>query len=343
MRFDFSELCDLLGQPIDSASVLSMADRIGAKKPTPTTDANPDGYMAHKATGLEISWGHEVLLPDHYPPRRAGRQYVSWVNAIWFDPATVDHLPFNLPPAALAGALVEAVPERVVDDQPDSSTATLVSRPDLALTLPGTAQRWLLHGMQMRRYAVLSRNAAGNAPAGWVAHPQWPAAQMDRATGFFLYWCILNGYAGTRHGGPDDAQVDALRQRRASIMDYAYATCFEGELWSWDVCDALHDFSATYLNAFCHRNSAHPRFGKADRCHPDDDLVALLTLLAGKDVLDAEDEWALFDRFALVLDARWQDYQLTGLQTEVSRRRAMQLTALYRRMLEQVTAGRAPA
>lgn len=123
-----------------------------------------------------------------------------------------------------------------------------------------------------------------------------------------------------------------------SVVDYIRENCFEGELWSWDIREPVRHFSYIYFRALCNRNSAHPGIGRPDRCHPNDDLSAVMDYLSKCGGPNVDDEWQLFHQFSEMLDARWNDYLLTGLQTEVSRRRAVQLTAMYRKMVDNLSA-----
>ncbi|AWH18582.1 hypothetical protein C1922_15365 [Stenotrophomonas sp. ZAC14D2_NAIMI4_7] len=344
MRFLFSDLCNLLGQRIDSAPVLALSERIGAEAPRPTSFSfsNSEGCMSHDATGLEIGWTHEILAPQHYPPRKSGRHFICWVYAVWFDPAFVDGLPFNLRPSASPEDLLSAVPERIDEDTPKYCTARLMDQPQLTLTVPRAPGPWRLELIQMQRYATLSRDSTGNSRPGWHYDAKRPVERADLASGFFLAWCIFRNLVGARHHDHQRSLLDDLRHRRMSIMDYAYATCFAGELWSWDVDEKVRDFAFDYFKALCHRNSAHPRLGRADRCHPDDDLDAVVIFLSDHGGLGTQDQWSLFERFSLLLDARWTDYHMTGLETEVSRRTAMQLTILYRSVADQLRSIPAP-
>ncbi|MBH1657943.1 hypothetical protein I5V54_21610 [Stenotrophomonas maltophilia] len=339
MRYLFSELCNLLGQRIDSDPVLSIAERIGAKEPKPTSFAysNSVGGMSHRPTGLEISWSHEVLAPEYYPPRKSGRHFVCWVDSIWFDPATVDNLPLQLSPTSLAEDLVEAAPQLIVEDMPKRTAAMLTTRPDCVLALPSTPRRWQIKLAQMHRYSLPSYAAAGNDRPGQNSNSdRWE--YWDQATAFFLYWCILRGFASERHTSDHGAEIQNLHQQRMSVMDYIRANCFEGELWSWDIREPVRHFTYIYFHALCNRNSAHPGIGRPDRCHPNDDLSAVVNHLSKCGVPNVDDEWRLFRHFSTMLDARWKDYLLTGLQTEVSRRQTVQLTAMYRKMVDNLSA-----
>lgn len=339
MRFLFSELCNLLGQRIDSDPVLSIAERIGAQTPKPTSFAysNSLGEMSHRPTGLEISWSHEILAPAYYPPRKSGRHFVCWVDSIWFDPSTVDNLPLQLSPTSLAEDLVEAAPQLIVEDMPKRTAAMLTSRPDCMLVLPSTPRRWQIKLAQMHRYSLPSHAAIGNDhPEKNDNSDRWK--HWDQATAFFLYWCILRGFASERHTRDHGAEIQDLHDHRISAMDYFRANCSEGELWSWDIRESVRDFTHVYFHSLCNRNSAHPKIGRPDRCHPNDDLSAVMDYLSKCCVPNVDDEWQLFHQFSEMLDARWNDYLLTGLQTEVSRRRAVQLTAMYRKMVDNLSA-----
>lgn len=335
MRFHFSELCDLLGQRIDCESVLWIAERIGAKQPKPTSFSysNSFGGMCHKPSGLAIEWSHEILAPGYYPPRKIGRRYVCWVHSIWFDPGSVDALPFDLLPDAHPEDLVEAAAQYINDDFPLWTAARLPRRPDITVMIPRKPGRWHIRLLQMQRYAMLSRDTKGNFQPVPIGRVEQPPERLDLATGFFVAWCALRGFLGERHTHDGAAMIDALQERQLSTMEYLYATCPEGELWSWDVCELLQNFTFCYFKGLCNRNSAYPHIGKLDRCHPDDDLEALLNYLSKMDKPDIGNEWMLFDRFSLLLDARWQDYLLTGLETKINAVQADRLSKLYEKML----------
>lgn len=293
--------------------------------------------MRHDATGLEIAWTHEILTPQCYPPRKSGRHYVCWIDTIWFDPATVDSLPLGLPFTALADDLVQLDSQTLAEDLPERTAISLTSHPGCILVLPSTPRRWQVKLAQMHRYSMPGHDAVGNDCRERDGNSsRWKHA--DQAAAFFLHWCILRGFASERHTGDHAEDLQDLRQHRLSLTEYMHASCFEGELWSWDIREAVRDFAYTYFHALCNRNSAHPRVGKSNRCHPNDDLNAVVDHLSKCGVPNANDEWRLFHHFARMLDARWQDYLLTGLQTEVSRRRAVQLTAIYRKMVDNLSA-----
>lgn len=341
MRFQFNELSDLLGQRIDHESVLDLAQRLGAKPPKPSTDSNDTGYLTHKASKLEVAWSHRVCLPDLYPPRKQGRLYVCYVTTIWFDPAMVDGLPEGLSPGADADAIVRTFGA----EKHTSFVGTTLDIPlnatgarSLSVDLDDAGQRidegrrWIMRLDEHNCYAY--PRSVSHAFPPW--RPEWPLEQADLATGFFLAWCIERGHIGERHLREHAELVEAVRARRMTGREFFYRTAYEGEFWSWDVSKALQRFCHTYFCCLCHRNSTHPLLGRADRCGPDDDLIALFGPHFPHGGGETADDWRNYDRFALLLDARYEDWKLTDLESDIDTDMKRHVKLIYLRQQKQM-------
>ena len=341
MQFQFDELRALLGRRIDHESVLALARRLGAKPPKPSTDSNETGYLTHKESQLEIAWSHRVLLPETYPARKEERQYVCHVTSIWFDPARVDGLPEPLSPTADVDAIVQGLGGRrrsnfigsMLDIPLDEHCRLTIHLDDDGSTIDGE-RRWILQLEEYRRYAC-SRSVSHAFPP-W--RPEWPLEQADLATGFFIAWCIDRGHIGERHLREHAELLEAVRARRMTGREFFYRTAYCGEFWSWDVSGALQDFCATYFACLCHRNSTQPLLGRADRCGPDDDLIALFGPHFPHGGGETADDWNNYARFALLLDARHEDWQLTQLETNIDPGRQRQVKLIYLRRQKEMAA-----
>jgi hypothetical protein len=111
--------------------------------------------------------------------------------------------------------------------------------------------------------------------------------------------------------------VKAVKARTLTGREFLYRIAYCNEFWSWDISPNIHDFAHAYIHCLCHRNSTQPLLGRADRCGPEDDFMAVFNPFFENGGLDAADDWANYDRFACLLDARLHDYKATRLETDI--------------------------
>ena len=326
MTIRFSDLQALLGQRIDSPVVQAFAAAQGVKLPLKsTTDGNSSNAFTLKKLGIEVAWSHDILLPAFFPPQKQNRKYVAYVNHIWMDldvldavPAAVRDLAVQLhalaQPGGLAWPAESPLPVRVYKGFGDGIRLALADH---------------------ERYGWLRSEVHPHAYSPW--DPLWPPEQADLAMGMLMAWAILRGDVGQRHQDAHPEWVAAVRERRMTGREFLYQAAHCNEVWSWDFAPQLHHFLRRYIRCGCHRNSTLPLLGRADRCGLDDDFSAVFDALLPHRCLQAADDWANFDRFACLLDARWRDFELTGLETKLDKAQAAELKPVY------VAAGQAMA
>ena len=345
MELNFEELACLIGQRIDSPGVLNFAASLNVKPPKPTTDGDWSAAFVHKASSLEVSWSHRVHHPDFYPPRKENRRWVSYVTSIWFKPARLHGLPGGITGRSAIAEIVAlfgdvARPQARGDVGVEEIVIPLQKQLGMHLVLPVedgclTDENWILSFDEYRCHAS-SRSTNTLAFAPWRL--EWPAEQADLPTGFFLAWCIAKGAVGERHLAQHPDLVAAVKERRMTGREFFYKTAFAGEFWSWDVSPELQEFTRRYFACLCNRNSTKPLLGRADRCGPDDDFMAVFGPHFPAGGLQAADDWVNQERFALLLEARLEDFRLTGLKTDIPSELSATVKVLYMRYQKQMAA-----
>jgi hypothetical protein len=334
-RLPFAELVAIMGARTDSPAVLAFAEKCGAKTPLkPTTDGNSTQYFTVKKPAIDLAWTHVLRTPTTYPPQKENRHYVSYLHTIWFNLADITGLPTGIEPnmswasaTALPGAEVQtnALDQKWVryplPNTPlktalnlhyDEDTGAVGARADLAVC-------------GAHHFSHLRSSVVSHAFTPW--HPSWPKEQADLPIGMVMAWAILRGEAGERLTRDHATQVEAVRARRMTGREFLYACAQHNEVWSTDFSPRLNHFLYPYILCLCHRNSAP--FGRKERCNPDDDFVGLFGPLLPEGALLAADDWANYDRFARLLDARFRDWEITKLETDLSAEQEKQLKPLY--------------
>jgi hypothetical protein len=329
-RMKFSHLASAIGQRIDDKAVESLVTSVAGKVPL---KGKKDGFFSAKKQNLEIGWSSEILSPAYYPSKKEGNKAIYYVDTIWFEPGRVDGLPHGLtissPPSAYAKIPnVSARKNRMGDTVyrwPVGDRATL------CVTIDENGEidkRWLLQVTSYTRYDFIRSSVHSHAFSPW--NPAWPKEQSDLPLGMFMAWCIDRGHIGERHRKDNAKLVDAVRSRTITGREFLYQVAYHNEVWSWDFSTEIDSFVHTYLNCLCHRNSSSPLLGKADRCGVNDDFMAIFdSHLPGRG-LNAADDWTNYDRFALFIDARLADYQLTDLETDLEPSAKTKVTAIYK-------------
>ena len=316
----FNELFNLLGRRSDSPEVIGFAEANGVKLPLKhTTDSNQSQYFELKAYGVEVSWKHDVLNADFYPPKKENKKYVSYITSIWFNKQKIEELPYGL---TSHDSFEEAVLK--LKDLPHQVQVlkfgtrlvfSLPSNADIRITFFNDDKRGTIELKTSDRYDWLKSEVRAHAFSPW--DNRWPNEQADLPNGMFMAWCIQRGWVGQRHIEQHPQLVEAVKQRHMTGREFLYQTAFNNEFWSHDLAPELERFAFSYLNCMCHRNSSQPLLGRVDRCGVDDDFMAVFDPLFTGRGLQAADDWTNYDRFALFLDARWYDYQQTALETDV--------------------------
>lgn len=316
----FNQLFNLIGYRTDSPEVTRFAEANGVKLPLKhTTDSNNSQYFELKAYGVEVSWGHNVLHTDFYPPKKENKKYVSYISSIWFNKQKTEELPHGLTADDSfddAVLKLKDVPhEVIVREHGTKLVFTLPNNADARITFFNDDKRGTIELKTCNRYDWLKSEVRAHAFSPWDS--RWPNEQADLPSGMFMAWCIQRGWVGQRHLAQHPHLVEAVKQREMTGRDFLYQTAFCNEFWSHDLAPELERFAFSYLNCMCNRNSSQPLLGRVDRCGVDDDFMAVFDPLFTGRGLQAADDWTNYDRFASFLDARWYDYQKTALDTAV--------------------------
>ncbi len=315
----FNELIDLMGRRSDSSEVAQFATENGIKLPLKSTSNSYDSKEFFlKKLDLEVRWSHEVMLEGFFPPQKENKKYVSYICGIWFDHKKIAQLPSNW----LATDTFEQMKvklqhlsfETVLSEEPDWFTFALPSHPNCKISvLEGRRSVILLK--ESYRYKWLKSDTRSSVFCPWKKH--WPKEQADLPTGMFMAWCIQNEWVGKRHLDKNLELVRAVQRCQLTGREFLYLTAYRSEFWSHDIAPKVARFAYIYMYSKCLRNSSQPLLGKEGRCTVNEDFMAVFDPLFSAGGLQAADVWENYNRFALFLDARWYDYQKTGLQTDV--------------------------
>ena len=260
-----------------------------------------------------------MLHPDFYPPQKENRKYVGYVTCVWFNWQKIEGLPLNLlAQDSIGDALLKlkGVPHEVIERKNGSRLDfSLPGHPELCISIFSNDERGTIELKTSDRYDWLKSEVRAHAFSPWDS--SWPNEQADLPIGMFMAWCIQRGWVGQRHIEHNSNLVEAVKQHQMTGREFLYLTAFCNEFWGHDISPEIDRFAFSYLHCLCHRNSSQPLLGKADRCGVNDDFMAVFNPLFKDRGLQAADDWANYERFALFLDARWFDYQKTELNTDV--------------------------
>ena len=332
---ELAKLIAAVGQRKDSPEVEALVIQFGGKVPL---SSKKEGYVSAKKDDVELAWHWEVLAPGFYPPKKEGRKEISYVTSIWFSPSDVElsGLPEAL--ASISSRMTQSewatLPSVAVSRNRIGDTSYRLPVSDLATLLVSfdedgnMGRRWTINVRDNDRYAFVRSPARSHAFSPW--NPSWPDDQADLPMGMFMAWCIDRGRIGVRHLKEHAELVKAVRERKMTGREFLYRAAYCGEVWSWDVSEATEAFAHNYLHCLCNRNSSTPLLGREDRCGIDDDFMAVFTPHFKGRGLDAGDTWENYERFVLFLDARYRDFEMTCLKTDLKPELLLQVKALYR-------------
>jgi hypothetical protein len=348
LNFVFSELLCVIGCRIDAPTVFNLAEKCKAKLPLkPSTDSDDSKYFTHKSPYLEIAYSHNVRTRATYPPQKENRKYVCYVTDIRFRLDQISGLPEGINPTAALHAIAY-LPGAVVHTHRNGNY--WITLPVEGSAMPAQLRVWRDHEtgqldvdahiklINHDHLHYLRSESISHAFAPW--HTRWPLEQTDLPMGMLMAWAIQRDLVGERHQNEHPDRLAAVHNRQMTGREFLYACAYANEVWSWDFSPRLHRFVHTYVHCLCHRNSA--KFGRADRCGPEDDFIGVFGSHFANGGLDAADDWANFDRFARVLDARYRDWEITDLSTEISSEQAAQIAPIYSALAADLTALSAP-
>jgi hypothetical protein len=333
---ELAKIIAAVGQRKEASDVEELVAQLGGKIPLPS---KREGYFSAKKYDVVLAWHWEILAPEFYPPKKEGRKDISYVTSLWFPSTGVDltGLPAifaNISPqmaqsdwAALPGITVRHTRIGTTRyELPVSDLATL----DVSFDEDGTMEpHWTISVRDHNRHAYVRSSARSHAFSPW--NPSWPDDQADLPMGMFMAWCIDRDKIGKRHLENHAQLVQAVRERKMTGREFLYRVAYCDEVWSWDFSEAAQDFAHNYLHCLCNRNSSTPLLGRADRCGVDDDFMAVFTPHFKGRGLDAGDTWENYERFALFLDARYRDFELTQLETDLDPKLLKEVKSVYRK------------
>ena len=325
-----------IGQRKESPAVEALVIQLGGKVPLPS---KREGYFTAKKHHVGLAWNTEVLTPAFYPPKKEGRKEISYVTTIWFPSEGVS---FEGLPAQFLAISARTTAEEwaafpgvsVVRNAFLGHTTYQIpagQHAELLVTFneDGKAEKsWTLAIREHSRYAFVRSSARSHAFSPW--DPAWPDEQADLPMGMFMAWCIDRNRIGARHLNDHAELVHAVRSRQMTGREFLYRVAYCNEVWSWDVSQDAQAFAHTYLHCLCHRNSSTPLLGREDRCGVDDDFMAVFSPHFKGRGLEAGDTWDNYERFAVFLDARFRDHELTALETDLPAGTLRQVTEVYR-------------
>ncbi|QQP95804.1 hypothetical protein [Lysobacter enzymogenes] len=214
-------LLDALGKRIDDPAAVALAQALG-KKPFKTATPGNSVHLGSRKLGIEVGASMNLTSRAHFPPRKDGRTWVTWVSHAFVYPNYAGALPpgfdWSMDDAALSARFrrrVEGGLEEIRYALPPPrdglrAKATLDEDDDRPLHL-------LLAVAEESDYATLY---PGTDPAHCVEDA------------FFAAWCALNGVLRDDRLGAD--AIAALRERRTTPLAFL-AGPLDGLFWENDV------------------------------------------------------------------------------------------------------------
>lgn len=269
-------LLDALGKRIDDPAAVRLAEALGKK---PFKNATPGNRcdIGNRKLGIEVIAEMNLATRSHFPPRKDGRKWVTWVSAAFIYPNYRGSLPadfdWQMDDAALTARFkrrVEGAVEEVRFTLPPPAEGL---RAKVSINSAGLPKHMLVSVDEEETYATI-----------------YPDSKPEHSVedGFFASWCALNGIL--RQDRLAAGQLDALRKRELSPLAFL-SSSLGGLLWQNDVRPEHAAFCHAYMNRLMEPEKAsalfdmQETFGDSNNWRKPGDAMT-------------QDGWENFDRIA---------------------------------------------
>ncbi|MBX4899255.1 MULTISPECIES: hypothetical protein [Rhizobium] len=169
-------LLDALGKRIDDPAALRLAEAIG-KKPFKNTTPTNTIDLENRKLGLELAARASITNRSYFPPRKDGRNWVTWVSHAFIYPKYRGSLPagfdWQMDDAALSERFIRRIEGAVEEVRFTLPAPREGLRAKATLGSDGLPERLLLSVVEERAYATIypggirsSRSKTPSLPAG---------------------------------------------------------------------------------------------------------------------------------------------------------------------------------
>lgn len=238
-------LLDALGKRIDDPAALRLAEALG-KKPFKNATPLNGASLGNGKLGIEVGASASLTSRSHFPPRKEGRTWVTWVSHAFIYPKYRGSLPagfhWQMNDAALGSRFVRRIEGALEEIRFTLPPPREGLRAKATLGSNGLPELLLLSVAEEEAYATIH---PGSDPAHSVED------------GFFASWCALNGIL--REDRLAQERIDALRQRQISPLAFL-SSDLGGLLWESDVRQEHAAFCHAYMNRLMQPEKASALF-----------------------------------------------------------------------------------
>jgi len=277
---------DALGKRIDDPAAVRLATAIGKKPFENATPSKRCDIGDRKRLGIEAVANLVIYNRNHWPPRKEGRKWMTWVSSVFLYPN-------------YAGALPEGFGWRKDDATLSATFERHVTPLDqirftLPLPWPGLMATTTLGDDGRPRQLHLT------VMEEWQYATRFPdsAAENCVEDAFFATWCGLNGVLREPRVAP--AALAAIQRRDTTPLVF-YSTALDGLLWSGDVKPELQPFCKAYTA------SAKEDAGSA--MHDVKDVFGERNYFRGQGEARTPDDWPSYDRIAPLFTRRLDEWR----------------------------------
>ena len=226
-------LLDALGKRIDDPAAVRLAEALGKKPFKNATPSNsPD--IVNRKLGIEVGTSMNLSTRSHFPPRKEGRTWVTWVSHAFVYPNFRGSLPggfdWKMDDAALSSRFIRRVEGMVEEVRFTLPPPREGLRAKVTVDSDGLPEVMLLGVAEEETYATMYPDSK-------------PEHSVEDA--FFASWCALNGIL--REDRVAAGRLDALRQRELSPLGFL-SSGLDGLLWENDVRPQHAAFCHAYMN-----------------------------------------------------------------------------------------------
>jgi hypothetical protein len=293
-----SLVIDALGKRMTDPAATRLAAAAGKKRFRSATP-NKSYWIGDRKLGLEVGTSMEIANRAYWPPRKEGRVWVTWVSHAFFYPNYRGSLPADFEFRMGDAALSALFPRRVEG----AILAVRFHLPSPAEGLTATAELGENRQPSKLYYSVAKeRDYASIYPDSNLEH--------SVENGFFAAWSALNGVL--REGRVATAALETLRARRVTPLSF-FRVALAGLFWQNDVKPEFDEFCNAYMKRLmqpdeaCHLFDVKRIFGETNYWRQRQEPRQPAN----------EDNWANYDRIALVYAERLEQWRRGEIRSTV--------------------------
>jgi hypothetical protein len=280
-------VAEALGKRIEDPAAGRLAKAIGKKPFESATPGKRCDIGDRKRLGIEAVADIVLYNRNHWPPRKEGRKWVTWVANVFLYPNYQGALPDGFDWRMDDATLSARFEQREV-------TGLGQVRFTLPSPWPGVTVTTTLgdDGRPGQLYlAVLEE---------WQYATRFPESLPENCVedAFLATWCALNGLLRDQRLTP--AALSALERREITPLAF-YSTALDGLLWSGDV--------KPELRAFC---KAYTRVGDENEGSAGNDIKDVFgerNHFRGPDEARTPDDWRSYDKIEPLLTRRLDEWR----------------------------------